>query len=335
MRTGRVGSFLAALVLVSAAGSCRHREQAPAVPEGPVDWSVAASADKSQVQVGEDFTLSVTVRHPVGGDPLAPPLSAFEPFDVIGQTETQVSPVETRFEYRLAPYRLPGELQVPPLDFRHQTASGETGTLKTAAVPVRVVTSLTPDVKDIHDIKSPLDLEVERDLRLLWWLLAALVAALLAYLLYKKLRREPEAVQLPPAPPLPPPDVEAEAALRRLADRRLIENGEILAFETELSEIVKRYVGRRFDVAYLERTTDEVLFDLRARRVAVDAAADVRELLTAADMAKFARSIPESDRAAASLGRARALVEKTRPKPAVAPAGAASGDERPAEEVAV
>ena len=192
---------LAAGIALVANLSCRKKEQAPAVPEGPVAWSVAASADKSQVQVGEDLTLTVTVRHPVGGDPMGPPQKAFEPFQVIGESEEKVSPVETRFQYRLAAFRLPADLTVPALEVRHRSASGEIGVLKTDPIPVRVVSSLTPDVKDIHDIKTPVDLEVPRDLRLLWWLLGALAAAVAAYLLYRKLRKEPEAIAAPPAPP--------------------------------------------------------------------------------------------------------------------------------------
>ncbi len=304
----------------------------PAVPEGPVEWSVAASADKTQVQVGEDLTLTVTVRHPVGGDPMGPPQKAFDPFQVIGESEEKVSPVETRFQYRLAAYRLPADLTIPALEVHHQTTSGEIGVLKTDPIAVTVVSSLTPDVKDIHDIKTPVDLEVPRDLRLLWWLLGALAAAVAAYLLYRKLRKEPEAIAAPPAPPPPPADVEAEAALQQLAEKKLIEKGEILAFYTELSEIVKRYAGRRFDVAYLERTTDEVLYDLRAKRVGSDVSSDLRELLTASDLVKFARLTPETTRAEASLGLARTLVEKTRPRPAPP---TVSEDEKERQEVAV
>lgn len=324
--------WIVAGLALSASLSCRKKEQVPAVPEGPVEWSVAASADKSQVQVGEDLTLTVTLRHPVGGNPVGPRESAFSPFDVLGQTEEEASPLETRFVFRLAAFRLPADFQIPALQFHYQTHGRELGVLKTNPIPVGVVSSLTPDVKDIHDIKSPVNLEVPRDLRLLWWLLGALAAAILAYLLYKKLRKEPAAVAAPPPPPPPPPDVEAEAALTQLAEKQLIEKGEILAFYTELSEIVKRYAGRRFDVAYLERTTDEVLFDLRAKRVGTEVSSDVRELLTAADLVKFARLAPETRRAEASLPLARALVEKTRPKPALP---TASEDEKERQEVTV
>ncbi|HEY7697412.1 MAG TPA: BatD family protein, partial [Vicinamibacteria bacterium] len=242
------------LLLALALASCKRGEE-PAVPEGPVEWTVSASADKSQVQVGEDLTLTLVLRHPKGGRYVAPPDTAFAPFDVIEKTEESVSPVETRLHYRLAAFRLPGEVEIPALLVQYQK-DGKVESLATDAIPVKILTSLTPDVTEIHDIKDPVDLEVPRDFRMLWWILLALGAAVLAYLIYRKLRKEPEGVKAPAmAPPLPPPDVEAEAALRRLMEKDLIRKGEISAFYTELSEVMKRYAGRRFEVPYLERTT--------------------------------------------------------------------------------
>ena len=98
--------LLLLLLLVTLAAGCQDAP-APVVPEGPVEWSVNATVDKNEVQVGEDLTLTITVTHPVGGDFVPPPAADFEPFDVIEQGNEEVSPVESRIHYRLAAYRLP------------------------------------------------------------------------------------------------------------------------------------------------------------------------------------------------------------------------------------
>ncbi len=234
------------LVLALALTGC-GRDEAPVVPSGPSEWSVSASVDKHKVQVGEDLTLTLVLRHPPDGRYVAPPDTAFSPFDVIGKSEEKVSPVETRLQVRLAAYRLPEKVEIPALQIQHQK-DGKIESLTTDPIPIEIVTSLTPEVTEIHDIKDPLDLSVPRDFRLLWWLLLALAAAVLAYLIYRKLRKEPEAVKAPAwIPPLPPADVEAEAALRRLAEKDLVRKGELKAFYTELSDVMKRYAGRRFE----------------------------------------------------------------------------------------
>ncbi len=291
------------------------REEAAPVPEGPHSWSVTGSADKSQVQVGEDLTLTLVLRHPPDGRYVAPPDAAFAPFEVIGKTEENVSPLETRLHFRIAAYRLPGKLEIPALTIQYQD-EGRIESLSLDAIPVEVVTSLSPEVTEIHDIKEPVDLEVARDLGLLWWLLLALAAAVLAYLIYRKLRKEPEGVKAPAwVPPLPPPEVEAEAALRRLAEKDLIRKGELPAFYTELSEVMKRYAGRRFEVPYLERTTSEVLSDLKPRKLGPGWLSELRAILEGSDLVKFAKLMPEASQAEASFALALSWVEKTRPAP--------------------
>lgn len=315
------------IVLLLAFAGCRG-EKAPVVPEGPVEWSVAASADKPQVQVGEDLNLTLVLRHPPEGRYIAPPDTALAPFDVIGKNEEVVSPVETRLHYRLAAFRLPGKVAIPALQIQYQK-DGAIDALKIDAIPVEIVTSLTPDVKEIHDIKAPVDLEVPRDFRLLWWLLGALAAALLAYLIYRKLRKEPEEVKAEAfVAPLPPADVEAEAALRRLAEKDLVRKGELPAFYTELSEVMKRYAGRRFEVPYLERTTSEVLSDLKPRKLSSGAISELHSILSASDLVKFAKLVPEPSQAEASFALALSWVEKTRPVPTPLPSPEASESAR-------
>jgi hypothetical protein len=301
------------LLLLTFAAGC-HRESAPAIPRGPIEWSVHATADKKEVQVGEALTLTLTVTHPVGGDFVRPPAAAFEPFEVIGQTNEEVSPVESHVLYRLAAYRLPADLEIPALSLSYRTEGGELAELETESIPVKLVTSLTPDVTDIHDIKDPVALEVPRDPRPLLWLLAALVAVLVAYLIYRKLRKRPEEASLVLEPPLPPADVEADAALKRLAERDLPAKGELVLFYAELSEIVRRYAGRRFGIRYLERTTDEILGDLRRKRIAGSPETSLRSILEASDLVKFAKSTPAQAEADACFGDAKTFVDRTRPR---------------------
>jgi hypothetical protein len=300
--------------LLAASLACREEAPSPA-PQGPIAWSVEASVDKREVQVGEDLTFTLTVKHPEGGDHLTPADSAFAPFDVIGRMEEKPSPIETRLQYRLAAFHLPAELEVPAVEVRYRDEKGELQSLRTQPMAVRVVTSLTPEVTDIHDIKEPVDLEVPRNLSLLFWILGALLAAAVLYLIYRKFRKEPaSAAAAPWVPPLASPDEEAEAALRLLAEKKLIEKGEFSAFYTELAEIVKRYAGRRFEVPYLERTTAEVLDDLRplsGKKLSEGVLSDLRAILEASDLVKFAKRMPDRSQGESSFELAHLLIRKT------------------------
>jgi hypothetical protein len=154
-------------------------------------------------------------------------------------------------------------------------------------------------------------------------LLAALLATLLAYLIYRKFRKQPlAAAETVPAAPLIPADIEAEQALRKLADERFLEQGRELQFYVVLSEIMKRYAGRRYSVPYLESTTTEILSELKKTRLPYEKAEDLKGLLIASDIVKFARvsypleasqkMIPEGLRFVADT-RPRARVETEAP----------------------
>lgn len=307
----RLSALFSALMLaaVLGLGACGG-ETTPELPPGPTEWSVSAESTTSEVQVGDDFVYTVTLTHPPDGD-FAPPREAdFEPFDVLETWAEEISPVETRLHYRLAAYQLPDELEIASLSIRYRDRDGEMATLETEPITVRVVTSLTPDVTDIHDIKDPMALEIPRDWSPLGWLLLALVLSAVAYIIYRKLRSE-ELEPTAPAwvPPPPPPHEEAETALERLAAKRLIENGEIELFYTELTDIMKRYAGRRFEVPYLERTTEEIVSDLEAKGAPADS---LRAILEPADLVKFARHRPHAELARTSLTMAFDLVRETR-----------------------
>lgn len=308
---------LASLVVLASCGD--KPDEAPAIPEGPYEWGASATADKAEIQVGEDLSVQITVHHPPGAEFLIPSGAELEPFELIERVdETPASPVESRITLTMAAYRLPGEIAVPAIQVEYRDESGEMTSIETAPIPIRLVTSLTPDVTDINDIKGPVeDLPVPGRWGNLWWLLLALLAAIIAYLVYRKLRKDRTApmTAVPAAPPLAP-EIEAEKALRKLADARLIEQGRALEFYTALAEILKRYSGRRFSVPYLERTTTEVLTDLKQTRLKYDSMEILRGILRAADLVKFARVAQADEESQRMIPEAFRFVKETKPQPA-------------------
>ncbi len=294
-----------------------EQESAP-VPEGSGEWAVAARADKTEIQVGEALTLDVAIRHPVGaefllatgGDNLAP----FELVEQIEQDSTE--PTESRVKLRIAAYRLPGEIAIPPIKVEYQSESGELASVETQEIPISLVSSLTPEVTEIHDIKSPMaDIPVPGRWERLWWLLAALVVAVLAYLLYRRFRKKgAELMAEPLPPPLPPPEVEAEEALRTLVEARLLETGKVRQFYIELSDIMKRYAGRRFAVPYLERTTSEIQRDLRVAGITEERQVRLDRILVTSDLVKFARIAPPDDESNRMVPEGFRFVDETKPR---------------------
>ena len=309
---------LGLLIIVAGCTDEPAQKDSVPVPEGPGEWAVAAWADKTEIQVGEALTLDVAMRHPAGAEfLLATGGDQLTPFELVEQIEPDsTTPTESRVKLRIAAYRLPGEVAIPPIKLEYQNESGELASVETQPIPIVLVTSLTPEVAEIHDIKGPMaDLPVPSRRGRIWWLLAALVVAALAYLIYWRFRKKGAELLGEPLPRhLAPPEVEAEEALRRLVEARLLETGKVRQFYIELSDIMKRYAGRRYAVRYLERTTSEIQRDLRVAGIKQQKQLMLDKILVTSDLVKFARIAPPDDESNRVVREGFRFVDETKPK---------------------
>lgn len=135
-----------------------------------------------------------------------------------------------------------------------------------------------------------------RDMKRLWWIISIVVgviaiAAGVAYAVVRYRRRKSEA----PEEVLLPPHIEANKALEELHHRKLWQNGEYKQYYTILTDILRRYISRRWDIRAMEYTTDETMAALRQIDMSVDSRANIMTILRTADMAKFAKVKPEDE----------------------------------------
>jgi hypothetical protein len=301
--------------------------QAPAI-------SASAQASKTEVTVGETFTVDVEAKGPAGTTWTFPPEIADDSVEL--RVRTEARPLPERRTYDAAVFALT-DAAVPAIALSYRLPDGTTGQVLTAPVPLQMGTLLSRDPKEreIADIRPPVDIAtLSREFWAMLWraltqsalgavVLVALAA--LAYWLWRRRRRR-QATSLAPMPvPQTPSDVEAIAALERLAASGRIEREEYRAYYIELTEIAKRYLERRLEAPVLEMTTAETLAFLRLHthgNAFVDLVGDVAG---AADQVKFARGQGARERAESHLGAVRRLVHdleaRLRPMYVEAPPG--------------
>jgi hypothetical protein len=112
---------------------------------------------------------------------------------------------------------------------------------------------------------------------------------------------------------------EAVAKLEHLEGRGAPAADTVDAWFVELSAIVRTYLERRYEIRAPELTTEEFLqVAARNPNLKTDHRALLSMFLERADRVKFAGYRPASDESLASLKAARAFVEDTRLRPAVA-----------------
>ncbi len=178
------------------------------------------------------------------------------------------------------------------------------------AVRVHSVLAADEPDQDLRDIKTEVRDFLGPDLASLWPAAVVIVAGLaIALLAVVVTRRRRQSAQQEPV--IAPGDW-ARTQLDELERRRLVEQGHVHEFYSRLSDIVRQYLERRFDLMAPERTTEEFLREARSGGVLAD---DHKQLLAdflrAADMVKFALHEPSATESGLALTAARGFVEET------------------------
>ena len=112
--------------------------------------------------------------------------------------------------------------------------------------------------------------------------------------------------------PLRPADEVALEKLDIIREQKIWQTGQIKEYHTQLTDVVREYIARRFDVSSTEQTSDETL---RAMRPLLNNQKELyeqlRKMLTLADLVKFAKWSATPDENELSLRSAYAFVKET------------------------
>ena len=178
--------------------------------------------------------------------------------------------------------------------------------------PFEVDSSLAiTDIKDIE--KAPI----------YWWgiirwillalaIIGLFVGAYYGVLWYRKHFLKEEEVIEPEL--LRPADEVALEKLDEIKAQKIWKDGKVKEYQTELTDVVREYIGRRFDVQSTEKTSDETL---RAMKPLIDKElfAKLSKMLQLADLVKFAKWHTTPDENEQALSTAYEFVNETKEVP--------------------
>ena len=152
---------------------------------------------------------------------------------------------------------------------------------------------------------------------ILRWVLLALAIAgvgvggyyLITYLQSRMRKGEEE---MAAAEPLRPAEEVALEKLDAIREQKIWQTGQVKEYHTQLTDVVREYIDRRFEVSSVEQTSDETL---RAMRPLLSNQKELyeqlRKMLTLADLVKFAKWTTTPDENEQSLRSAYAFVKET------------------------
>ena len=150
-----------------------------------------------------------------------------------------------------------------------------------------------------------------------WILLVAVLLALieLGFWLYRKYDKYRKREEEPVNPELlRPADEVALEKLDEIKATKIWKDGKVKEYQTELTDVVREYIGRRFNVQSTEKTSDETL---RAMKPLIDKDLfdRLKSMLQLADLVKFAKWHTTPDENERALTTAYDFVNETRPTP--------------------
>ncbi len=287
------------------------------------------ATDRQTVGIADPLILRLTVETPLDTVVVFPPVTdKLGPFRVLrhqpsGPVTSAPHTQQWKQDYTLEAEEV-GEHTIPPLTITFQDADTSVPQqLKTDPLTIHV-TSVLPDDADVtapQDIAPPVAL-VRRGVPPGVWIVVGVLLGLgligsLWYLYQRRRRRTAAPV------PAQPAHVLALQALQRLQREDLITLQRLEEFYVRLSDILRRYVERRFGLRAPEQTTEEFLAAVLATGGLIATHGDLlATFLQHCDLVKFARHQPSSSDMQRALDSARDFVEQTAETQAVVPASA-------------
>jgi hypothetical protein len=285
---------------------------------------ISSQVDHSEITIGDRVHYEIKVVYPKDGRLELPSvlgnLGSFEVKDYQASEPKDADGLKIQtWRFDLSTYTV-GKYTIPPqlIQYRQGTDTAAAD-FYTQPIEINVKRTSAETVKDIADIAPLAAVDAPTP-----WLLygsGTLLALALVFILWRALRKK-GASTVAPKPQLPPYE-EALEGLARLQDLSLIRQNRARDFSFALSEVLRRYVSRRFGVDALESTTSEFLE--KARNLPVTGAQRqwLGEFCERTDLVKFANALLLESDAAALLAATGTFVRQTKPREGTAETAAA------------
>ncbi len=246
--------------------------------------TIRASVDKSRILIGEPLQLIVEVQVPDNEAIRFITIDSIEHFELIDKPVIDTANTSSGTSIK-------GIYKITSFDSGHWVipAFALSGAIKTDTIPVDVVFSDFNPEQDYHDIKDIIEVTPAKKKE--WWWYAVggglLLLLLLIWLLRKK---KPPVVTAIPASVVDPYE-EAMKSLQLLKSNTT----DAKRYHTSLADIFRLYIFRKKGILSLQKTTDDLVIQLKALTIEKKDYDQLVQSLRLGDFVKFAKYVPAEE----------------------------------------
>jgi hypothetical protein len=258
---------------------------------------ITASIDSLSIKIGQELTYKIEVEVDTTSLVVFPEGQTFQPLEMIESYQVEATRMNDRFrlikKYGLTQFDS-GKYTIP----RQKIVIGDYEFL-TDSLKVEVNNIVVDTTKQgLYDIKPIIEVDKSPSK---WWLYffgILLILALIAFLLYWFIWREKPLTEEEKVALLPPYE-RAKLALQALDNAHYLENNEIKAYYSDLTQIIRKYLDEKVYDRALESTTDQLINRLNILKdgnkidINKDDIKNIETILKRADLVKFAKSKPD------------------------------------------
>ncbi|MHB9054862.1 MAG: cell wall anchor protein [Paludibacteraceae bacterium] len=281
--------------------------------------TVKAKMDSTKIWIGDQTGLTFQIVQKKGQKVQLPVFS-----------DTIVGNLEIAQQARLDTVKLSGDqvqvnlkyvvtsfqdslIYVPPVPFIYGKDTSWSNSMSLKVIQPFVIDTTKNQLADIKPVFKPkFDWKEFIQRMLLIFLVIALIVVLY-FLVRKFVMKKPVFQSGETKNTILPPYIEALQRLDKIRDEKLWQKGRIKEYHIELTETLRIYIERMFNISSMEMTSEEILNHTEFLKVDKSGAfGALRQILTLADLVKFAKWNPSPNDNEMSLMNAYLFVNQTK-----------------------
>jgi len=249
--------------------------------------SFEAVVDTQQIKIGEPILLTLKAKIPSNTTFQWPVFEDLKGFDILS-IENLDSLVKEDLLYLSQEIKLTsfdsGDVFIAPFSLEYNGGD----TLQSDSLPILVYYPNVKADQALYDIKAPREIPFNYWI-LAYWIIGGIIVLALIYYLTKYLRKKPVAQTEKNIEPKIPPGEWALQKLDELEAAKLWEEGKTKRYYSELVDILRVYLERKFALKAMESTADELIAKMKPLVGDEDLFRSIKQSLQLSALVKYAR----------------------------------------------